>query len=68
VPRLADIHVRRRLAIAARVVRRIIGVPDHELYLAHMRAHHPECVPLSREAFARDALSRRYERPGSRCC
>jgi uncharacterized short protein YbdD (DUF466 family) len=61
-------RVRQLLGIAARILRRVIGVPDHDLYLAHMRAHHPECVPLARDAFARDALARRYERPGSRCC
>jgi uncharacterized short protein YbdD (DUF466 family) len=68
VPHHADVNVERGLAAVARVLRRIIGAPDHELYLAHMRAHHPDCIPLTREAFARDALSRRYDRPGSRCC
>jgi uncharacterized short protein YbdD (DUF466 family) len=57
-----------RLTLIARQLRRIIGAPDHESYLEHMRMHHPERVPLSREAFAREALSRRYDRPGSRCC
>jgi len=31
---------------AADVVRRVIGVPDYEGYLAHMRERHPGCVPL----------------------
>ncbi len=48
--------------------RRIIGAPDYEGYLTHLAARHPEITPLSREAFARDALVRRYDRPGSRCC
>lgn len=52
----------------ATVVRRVIGVPDYERYVAHQRRAHPECVPLTRDAFLRDALARRYERPGSRCC
>jgi len=52
----------------AAVLRRIIGAPDYERYLAHVARRHPDVVPLSREAFARDALSRRYDRPGSRCC
>jgi uncharacterized short protein YbdD (DUF466 family) len=50
------------------LIRRIIGAPDYECYLAHVTSRHPEVTPLSREAFARDALARRYDRPGSRCC
>ena len=53
---------------AASVVRRVIGAPDYDWYLAHVTERHPGCVPLSRAEFARDALSRRYDRPGSRCC
>ncbi|MEO7455373.1 MAG: YbdD/YjiX family protein [Gemmatimonadaceae bacterium] len=52
----------------ARVIRRVIGVPDYELYLRHARRCHPADAPMSPEAFAADALARRYERPGSRCC
>lgn len=47
---------------------RIVGAPDYESYLSHVRAHHPTMVPLTRGEFARDVLVRRYERPGSRCC
>jgi uncharacterized short protein YbdD (DUF466 family) len=57
-----------RFADLGRLLRRIIGAPDYERYLAHVAARHPETTPLSREAFARDALARRYDRPGSRCC
>jgi len=53
---------------AASVLRRVIGAPDYERYLAHVAHAHPRATPLSREEFARDALSRRYDRPGSRCC
>jgi uncharacterized short protein YbdD (DUF466 family) len=49
-------------------LRRIVGAPDYEAYLAHVARRHPGTVPLSREAFARDSLARRYDRPGSRCC
>jgi uncharacterized short protein YbdD (DUF466 family) len=52
----------------ASVLRRVIGVPDYERYVAHIAHRHPDATPLSREEFARDALSRRYDRPGSRCC
>jgi uncharacterized short protein YbdD (DUF466 family) len=50
------------------VVRRVIGAPDYDRYLAHLARAHPGATPLSRDAFARDVLSRRYDRPGSRCC
>jgi uncharacterized short protein YbdD (DUF466 family) len=63
-----DVTLRERLARAACVIRRVIGVPDYERYVAHVRSAHPELTPLSREDFARDALARRYDRPGSRCC
>ena len=53
---------------AASVLRRVIGAPDYERYLAHVSRRHPDLVPLSRDEFARDALARRYDRPGSRCC
>ena len=56
------------LATCARLVRRVIGVPDYEGYVAHHAAHHRHTAPLSREAFTRDVLARRYERPGGRCC
>lgn len=52
----------------AAVVRRVIGVPDYERYLAHVQQRHPDTVPLTREEFARDALARRYNQPGNRCC
>ena len=57
-----------RVADVGSLLRRIIGAPDYERYLAHVTARHPEVTPLSREAFAHDALARRYDRPGSRCC
>ena len=53
---------------AADVVRRVIGVPDYERYLTHMRQRHPERVPLGRDQFLAERMQARYERPGSRCC
>lgn len=61
-------RLRALVARAAQVTRRIVGVPDYEGYVAHLRAHHPGARPLSRDEFLRDVLARRYERPGSRCC
>ena len=66
--RLLPLSLAARVADVGSLLRRIIGAPDYECYLAHLAAHHPEVTPLSRDAFARDALARRYDRPGSRCC
>jgi uncharacterized short protein YbdD (DUF466 family) len=62
------ITLRERARQAAVVVRRIIGAPDYDRYLAHVTRRHPGATPLTRAEFARDALARRYDRPGSRCC
>jgi uncharacterized short protein YbdD (DUF466 family) len=56
------------LVRAATIVRRVIGAPDYERYVAHMRVCHPESVPLTRAQFITSQLQARYERPGSRCC
>ena len=50
------------------VLRTMIGVPDYERYVRHMRARHPECVLLTPADYARERLEARYSRPGSRCC
>ena len=50
------------------VIRRIIGAPDYDAYLAHVREHHPDRTPMSEYDFRRERLSARYSRPGSRCC
>ncbi|MHB8838808.1 MAG: YbdD/YjiX family protein [Gemmatimonadaceae bacterium] len=52
----------------AAVIRRIIGVPDYEAYVAHVRSAHPGQEPMSERDFNRERLSARYSRPGSRCC
>ena len=59
------IELQRRVAA---VLRAMIGVPDYERYVAHMRAAHPGAAPLAREEFWRACQDDRYSRPGSRCC
>jgi len=61
-------EARCRVRRAADVVRFIIGVPDYERYVAHVRTHHPGTQPVSREEFIRQRLADRYSRPGTRCC
>jgi len=51
-----------------RVIRTVIGAPDYERYVQHMRAHHPTCALASRDEFMVQRLESRYSRPGSRCC
>ena len=48
--------------------RLIVGVPDYDLYLAHMRRTHTDAAPMSREAFFANRLEARYARGASRCC
>jgi uncharacterized short protein YbdD (DUF466 family) len=55
-------------ASIARGMRAVLGVPDYERYVAHMRASHPECAIVSREQFAKERMEARYSRPGARCC
>ena len=53
---------------SVRIARQIIGVPDYDTYIAHLRAHHPErALPTYREFFdaRQDA---RYKGGGGRCC
>jgi uncharacterized short protein YbdD (DUF466 family) len=53
---------------AAAILRRIIGAPDYDAYLRHVRAHHPGCAPLTRDEFVRQRMDSRYSTPGNRCC
>jgi uncharacterized short protein YbdD (DUF466 family) len=60
--------LRRHLHEVAAVLRRIIGVPDYDTYLAHVRTAHPGREPMSKEEFERCRLEAKYSRPGQRCC
>ncbi len=57
-----------RVRRVLRVLRTIIGAPDYERYVSHMRAHHPECDVVSRDEFMKQRLESRYSKPGARCC
>ena len=50
------------------MLRAIIGAPDYDRYLAHMRAAHPDQAPLTPQAFAAERMACRYDQPGGRCC
>jgi uncharacterized short protein YbdD (DUF466 family) len=60
--------LRERVRRVLRVVRTMIGEPDYDRYVAHMRQHHPGCEMASRDEFMRQRMESRYSRPGTRCC
>ncbi len=51
-----------------RIGRQIIGVPDYENYLAHLRAHHPERALPTYAEFFNERQEARYKGGGGRCC
>lgn len=61
-------RVREAIRGAAAVVRRIVGVPDYGVYLAHVTQCHPGVQPMSRSEFETSRLEDKYSRPGQRCC
>ncbi len=40
--------------------RLMVGVPDYETYLEHMRNHHPDLVPMDVKTFFRHCVDARY--------
>ncbi|MET0371347.1 MAG: CstA-like transporter-associated (seleno)protein [Sphingobium sp.] len=56
----------RRLRQTARLM---VGLPDYDAYLRHMRDHHPGVAAMDRIAFFRDRQEARYGgRNGGKCC
>ena len=53
---------------AVQTARLMIGVPDYDTYVAHMRLRHPDRPVMSYEAFFNERLEARYRRGGGRCC
>jgi len=49
-------------------MKRVCGMPDYSAYVAHVRAHHPDCpVPTERE-FYDEYIRTRYADGPTRCC
>jgi uncharacterized short protein YbdD (DUF466 family) len=61
-------RMRAAWALVVQTARLIVGVPDYEVYLAHMQRAHPEKTPMSREEFFGERMQARYGRGASRCC
>lgn len=57
-----------RLQSLLAALRRVVGAPDYDAYVAHLRRAHPTEVPMSRDEFLQRRLDDRYARPGARCC
>jgi uncharacterized short protein YbdD (DUF466 family) len=61
-------RIRSAWALAVQTARLIVGVPDYETYLTHMRRTHPDKTPMSREEFFGERMHARYGSGASRCC
>ena len=49
-------------------LRRLLGMPDYDAYVAHLRARHPDrAIPTERE-FYDDYVRARYADGPTRCC
>ena len=49
-------------------LRLMVGLPDYDAYLSHMRVTHPDRAPMSYEAFFRERQEARYGGGKGRCC
>jgi uncharacterized short protein YbdD (DUF466 family) len=58
---------RARARVAA-ALRQVIGAPDYERYVTHVRLCHPGAEPIAVEEFYRARLEDRYNKPGAKCC
>jgi uncharacterized short protein YbdD (DUF466 family) len=49
-------------------LRLMVGLPDYDTYVAHMRETHPDRPVMSYEAFFRERQDARYSSKTGRCC
>jgi uncharacterized short protein YbdD (DUF466 family) len=57
------------LATLRRMARAMVGMPDYDAYVRHMRDHHPDRPAMDRTAFFRDRQEAKYGgRNGGKCC
>lgn len=60
-------HLERAVRLIA-TVKRIVGMPNYDAYVAHLREHHPGCaIPNEREYYEL-YLQGKYNGVGNRCC
>lgn len=53
---------------AVQTARLCCGVPDYDVYVAHLKRVHPDRPIPSYEAFFRERQAARYRGTGGRCC
>jgi uncharacterized short protein YbdD (DUF466 family) len=53
---------------AVQTARLMIGVPDYDTYVEHMRRNHPEREVMTYARFFDERLQARYRKGGGRCC
>lgn len=62
----------RNLAKAGRYLgqtaRLMVGIPDYDTYVQHMRLKHPDKPCMTYEEFFRERQEARYGANGARCC
>ena len=61
-------HIASIFSRTASFVRAVLGVPDYQRYLTHMRSAHPGDRIMSETEFRHTRMNDRYNRPGGRCC
>jgi uncharacterized short protein YbdD (DUF466 family) len=52
----------------ASFVRAVLGVPDYDRYLSHMRTAHPGDRIMTETEFRHTRMNDRYNQAGSKCC
>ncbi len=53
---------------AVQTARLCCGIPDYDVYVAHLKSHHPERPIPSYREFFRERQEARYRGTGGRCC
>jgi len=56
------------LDVAGQTALLMLGVPDYDAYVDHLRTAHPDRLPLTRDAFFAARQKARFDAGGLRCC
>ncbi|MFA9438861.1 YbdD/YjiX family protein [Uliginosibacterium sp. sgz301328] len=48
--------------------RALVGLPDYDTYVQHMRTTHPDRTPMTYEEFFRERQEARYSGGAGKCC
>ncbi|SEK13523.1 YbdD/YjiX family protein [Paraburkholderia diazotrophica] len=49
-------------------MRLMVGLPDYDTYVSHMKRSHPDCAVMSYEEFFRERQAARYGGGVGKCC